>query len=84
MTMRQLRDTRKLKEWLRAGKSIELRDRNSVIGRIVPPEKPASEVEWPDFEARHRKLFGDRIFTAVGRCRFAFAVSMCFCFSPVR
>jgi hypothetical protein len=67
MTMRELRNTRKLKEWLRAGKSVELRDRNNLIGRIVPPtpQEPATPVEWPDFEARHRELFGDRVFNAV-------------------
>lgn len=65
MTMRELRNTRKLKEWLKAGKSVELRDRDTVIGSIVPPEKPVQPVEWPDFEARHRKLFGDRVFNAV-------------------
>ncbi|MBB6142383.1 hypothetical protein HNQ77_000321 [Silvibacterium bohemicum] len=65
MNMRELRDTRKLKAWLRAGKSIELRDRDLVIGRIVPEEKVPSEKDWPDFEARHRELFGDRVFNAV-------------------
>ncbi len=65
MNMRELRDTRKLKAWLRAGKSIELRDRNLVIGRIVPEKKALTEKEWPDFEARHRELFGDRVLNAV-------------------
>jgi hypothetical protein len=65
MTMRQLRDTRQLKEWLRAGKSIELRDRNNVIGRIVPPQKSVSSVEWPDFEARQKAIFGDRVLNVV-------------------
>jgi len=35
--IRQLRDTRKLKAWLRAGKTVELRERDKVIARIVPP-----------------------------------------------
>ena len=65
MTMRELRNTRKLKEWLKAGKSVELRDRNNVIGRIVPPKEDLPAVELPDFEARHRKLFGDKVFNAV-------------------
>jgi hypothetical protein len=64
MNMREIRDTRKLKAWLRAGKSIELRDRNQVIGRILPEKKCPSEKEWPDFEARHRELFGDRVLNA--------------------
>ena len=66
MNMRELRDTRKLKAWLREGKTIELRDRNDVVGSIVPPEhKQERPVEIPDFEVRHRKLFGDSVFDAV-------------------
>jgi len=61
MTMRQLRDTRKLKEWLRAGKSVELRDRNQVIGNIVPPPQPVSPIEWPDFEALAKEISDGRI-----------------------
>ena len=64
MNMRELRDTRKLKAWLRAGKTVELRDRDQVVGRIVPPAEPTLVREWPDFEARAKKLFGDRIFNA--------------------
>lgn len=63
--MRELRNTRKLKEWLKAGKSVELRDRNHVIGNIVPPQESASPVEWPDFEARQRAIFGDRVLNIV-------------------
>lgn len=64
MNMRELRDTRKLKAWLRAGKTVELRDRDQVVGVVIPPLGPAAAEEWPDFEARHQKLFGDRIFNA--------------------
>ena len=39
--MRQLRDYRRLKETLRAGKTIELRDRNEVIANN--PKEPGSE-----------------------------------------
>jgi hypothetical protein len=65
MNMRELRDTRKLKAWLRAGKSIELRDRNQVIGRIVPEKQAPREKVWPDFEARQKEIFGDRVLNAV-------------------
>jgi len=63
VNIRQLRDTRKLKAWLRAGKTIVLRERNQVIARIVP-EKPEHQrpVKYPDFAARARKIFGDRVF----------------------
>ena len=65
VNMRGLRDTQKLKAWLRQGKSIELRDRNKVIGRIVPETKSAVAVEWPDFEGRLKDIFGDRVFNVV-------------------
>jgi hypothetical protein len=65
VNMRGLRETRKLKTWLRQGKSIELRDRNKVIGWIVPETEKATEVEWPDFEARQKEIFGDRVLNAV-------------------
>jgi antitoxin (DNA-binding transcriptional repressor) of toxin-antitoxin stability system len=62
VNIRQLRDTRKLKAWLRAGKTVVLRERNQVIARIVP-EKPEPQhlVKYPDFAARARKIFGDRV-----------------------
>ncbi len=52
MNMRQLRDTRRLKAWLRAGKTVELRDRDHVIGHIVPENHGEAPKEWPDFAAR--------------------------------
>jgi hypothetical protein len=63
--MRGLRDTKKLKTLLRQGKSIELRDRNRLIGRIVPETEAPKAVEWPDFAARLKERFGDRVLTPV-------------------
>jgi antitoxin (DNA-binding transcriptional repressor) of toxin-antitoxin stability system len=61
VNIRQLRDTRRLKAWLRAGKTVELRERDRLIARIVPEnEEPKKPVEWPDFAARRKKIFGDR------------------------
>lgn len=61
VNIRQLRDTRKLKAWLRAGKTVELRDRNQLIARIVPANATKPPVKWPDFAARAKKIFGKRI-----------------------
>ncbi len=61
VNIRQLRDTRRLKAWLRAGKSVELRERNRVIARIVPETSPGQPREYPDFAAFRREIFGDRI-----------------------
>ncbi len=59
INIRQLRDTPRLKAWLRAGKTVELRERNRLIGKIVP-EPPAAQRPWPDFAARRRAIFGDK------------------------
>jgi antitoxin (DNA-binding transcriptional repressor) of toxin-antitoxin stability system len=60
VNMRQLRNTRKLKAWLRAGKTVELRDRDKVIARIVPATQEATG-ELPDFAARRKNIFGGRV-----------------------
>jgi len=61
VNMRELRDTRRLKAWLRAGKTVELRERDRVIGRIVPAGSTPRARQWPDFAARQKAIFGDRI-----------------------
>jgi antitoxin (DNA-binding transcriptional repressor) of toxin-antitoxin stability system len=61
VNIRQLRDTRRLKAWLRAGKTVELRERDRVIARIVPVNRPPSPRQWPDFAAMRKEIFGDRI-----------------------
>jgi hypothetical protein len=57
ITLRQLRDTRKVKAWLRAG----------VLGDLVPrtPTPRTEPVEWPDFEARLKAIYGDKVIPAV-------------------
>jgi hypothetical protein len=65
VNLRQLRDTKQLKIWLKAGETVELRERDTVLGRIVPEETVKAPVEWPDFGARRRKIFGDRVLNAV-------------------
>jgi len=66
VNIRQLRDTKKLKAWLRAGKTVELRERDKLIARIVPEKEGQPQpVEWPDFAARQRAIFGDHVLNAV-------------------
>ena len=66
ITLRQLRDTRQVKAWLKAGVQIEVRERKEVLGDLVPRTPPKlNPVEWPDLEARARKIFGDRMIPAV-------------------
>jgi antitoxin (DNA-binding transcriptional repressor) of toxin-antitoxin stability system len=65
VNIRQLRDTRRLKTWLRAGSTVELRERDRVIARIVPEKQEPSPVQYPDFAARRKKICGDRVLPAV-------------------
>jgi hypothetical protein len=60
INLRQLRDTRQLKAWLRAGKTVELHERNRLLAYIVPEPAHASPKQWPDFAGRVEKLFGER------------------------
>ena len=61
VNMRELRNTRRLKSWLRAGKTVELRDRDRLIGRIIPAREDQTTAKWPDFAARAKEILGDRI-----------------------
>ena len=61
VNIRQLRDTRRLKAWLRSGKTVELRERDQVIARIVPAKQEQSQVQWPDFEVLAKEIIGDRV-----------------------
>jgi antitoxin (DNA-binding transcriptional repressor) of toxin-antitoxin stability system len=62
VNIRQLRDTKRLKGWLRAGKTVELRERDRVIARIVPENQSReTPVQWPDFAVRAKKILGDRM-----------------------
>jgi antitoxin (DNA-binding transcriptional repressor) of toxin-antitoxin stability system len=65
MNLRQLRNTRRLKTWLRAGSTVELRERDRVIARIVPEGQEQSSVQYPDFAARRKRIFGGRVLLAV-------------------
>jgi len=61
VNIRQLRDTRRLKAWLRAGRTVELRDRNLVIARIVPHSISSQSHGWPDFATLRREIIGERV-----------------------
>ena len=65
VNLRQLRDTRQLLAWLEAGEVVELRKRNRVVARIVPESPRIEPVKIPDFAARRRAIFGDRVLTPV-------------------
>jgi antitoxin (DNA-binding transcriptional repressor) of toxin-antitoxin stability system len=49
---------------LREGEEIEVRRRKQVIARLVPVRPKASA--YPDFGARQRKVFGNKIVSRTG------------------
>jgi antitoxin (DNA-binding transcriptional repressor) of toxin-antitoxin stability system len=51
--------SRKVEAPLRRGETLILRKRKEVLGRIVPER--AEAMTYPDFEARRKKIFGDRV-----------------------
>lgn len=62
VNIRQLRDTRRLKTWLRQGNTVELRERDRVIAHIVPEKQPeARPLRVPDFAARAKRIFGNHV-----------------------
>lgn len=65
VNIRELRDSRRLVAWLDAGEVVEIRFRNRVLGRIVPESPRIESAEWPDFGARLRELYGDRVLSPV-------------------
>ena len=63
-TVRDLRyDFPKIERALRAGQEIQITKRNRVIARLVPDKEP---VERPDFLARLRSIYGDKVLEPSG------------------
>jgi hypothetical protein len=60
VTVREVRQqfARKVEVPLRRGETLVLRKRREILGRIVP--EPVRGTTYPDFEARQKKIFGNR------------------------
>lgn len=66
-TVRDLRyDFPKIEAWLASGQEIQITKHNKPIATLTKPKAapPARPLVLPDFEARIRKIWGDRCFTA--------------------
>jgi antitoxin (DNA-binding transcriptional repressor) of toxin-antitoxin stability system len=64
-TVRELRHAfPKVIRWVEDGESVELKRRGKVIAIMRPP-KPAKSrrLQWPDFKARLRDIYGDKVLT---------------------
>lgn len=60
-TVRELRNQfPKVERWLQQGEEVQLMKRGRVVGRIIPSAPPVS-VAWPDFMARLKETYGEKI-----------------------
>lgn len=66
-----LRDLRysfpKIEAWLRAGEEVQITKHSKPLCRILSEQKAAAEKAplppMPDFAARAKRIFGNRVFT---------------------
>lgn len=62
-TLRDLRnDFGRLEAWLAEGETIEIRRRGKPVGMLSPVAN-GTGLPKPDFAARRRAIWGDRVFT---------------------
>jgi antitoxin (DNA-binding transcriptional repressor) of toxin-antitoxin stability system len=63
-TVRELRNEfAKLEAWLGEGESVCIEKRGQAIAMLTPMTADAKKVQMPDFAARLKETWGDRIFT---------------------
>jgi antitoxin (DNA-binding transcriptional repressor) of toxin-antitoxin stability system len=64
-TLRDLRnDFAKLEAWLGEGEEIRIEKRGKPIAMLTPLKgKSSVKVTMPDFEARRKAIWGDRVFS---------------------
>jgi antitoxin (DNA-binding transcriptional repressor) of toxin-antitoxin stability system len=51
---------------LKQGEEIVIRKRNRVIAKLVPFRPKPAAADYPDFAARQKKIFGDRVLPVSG------------------
>lgn len=65
-TVRDLRyDFPKVEKMLAEGEPIEITKRNRVLGTLFPANVP-KKLQVPDFMARLRKIYGDKVLKVSG------------------
>jgi antitoxin (DNA-binding transcriptional repressor) of toxin-antitoxin stability system len=65
-SVRDLRyDFKKIERLLMQGEEVQITKRRRVIARLVP-EKTDTPKKMPDFGARMRAIFGDKVFEVSG------------------
>ena len=51
---------------LRHGEEIVIRKRKQVIAKLIPIRPKPESADYPDFAARQKKIFGDRVLPVSG------------------
>lgn len=64
-TLRDLRyDFKKIERWLKSGEDVEITRHATPIACLSAPKLAKAKVIHPDYEARAKRIFGDRSFSA--------------------
>jgi antitoxin (DNA-binding transcriptional repressor) of toxin-antitoxin stability system len=65
-SIRDLRyDFKRVEQLLRQGEEVQITKRKRVIARLVP-EQPETRPPLPDFMARLREIYGDKVLEVSG------------------
>jgi len=51
---------------LKLGEEIIIRKRKRVIAKLIPLAPKPETADYPDFAARQRRIFGDRVLPVTG------------------
>ncbi|HMD17604.1 MAG TPA: hypothetical protein VKH18_13150 [Terriglobales bacterium] len=70
MTKASVRDLRyefkKIERLLLKGEEIQITKRRRVIARLVPERPENEKKKMPDFQARVRRIYGDKVLAVSG------------------
>jgi antitoxin (DNA-binding transcriptional repressor) of toxin-antitoxin stability system len=63
-TLRDLRyDFKKIEAWLKSGEDVEITRHSKPFALISPPKKRKTKLAHPDYAARLKEIWGDRVFS---------------------
>jgi len=49
-------------DWINEGQQVEIIKKGKVIALLSPPpDRKQTKIKLPDFEARRKRIFGDRV-----------------------
>jgi antitoxin (DNA-binding transcriptional repressor) of toxin-antitoxin stability system len=67
-TVRQVRhDFGSVLHWIEDGEAVEIKKRGKVVAVMHPPRAArARKVKLPDFAARLKRIFGDKVLPTTG------------------